>query len=189
MSNQFSEYSDQELLDLFYKDGDNFWSGVLLQRYTLLLLGVSMKYLKDEEEAKDNVQQVNLKVLMELRKYKVEYFKTWLFSVVRNHCLMRLRGKNKNTLELPVNLSELGSEENYSIQQHIEKEHFIQEMKFAVSNLLPEQNKCITEFYLNKKTYRQIAEETNFTMMQVKSYIQNGKRNLKTLLQKKISHE
>lgn len=95
MSNQFSEYSDQELLELFFKDGDNFWIGVLLQRYTLLLLGVSMKYLKDEEEAKDNVQQVNLKVLMELRKYKVEYFKTWLFSVVRNHCLMRLRGKQE----------------------------------------------------------------------------------------------
>jgi RNA polymerase sigma-70 factor (ECF subfamily) len=189
MSNQFSEYSDQELLDLFYKDGDNFWIGVLLQRYTLLLLGVSMKYLKDEEEAKDNVQQVNLKVLMELRKYKVEYFKTWLFSVVRNHCLMRLRGKNKNTIELPIHIIELGSEENYSLKQHIEKENFIQEMKLAVANLLPEQNKCITEFYLNKKTYRQIAEETNFTMMQVKSYIQNGKRNLKTLLQKKISHE
>jgi RNA polymerase sigma factor (sigma-70 family) len=189
MSNQFSEYSDQELLDLFYKDGDNFWIGVLLQRYTLLLLGVSMKYLKDEEEAKDNVQQVNLKVLIELRKYKVEYFKTWLFSVVRNHCLMRLRGKNKNTIELPIHITELGSEENYSLKQHIEKENFIQEMKRAVANLLPEQNKCITEFYLNKKTYHQIAEETNFTMMQVKSYIQNGKRNLKSLLQKKISHE
>lgn len=89
---------------------------------------------------------------------------------------------------MPVHLTELGSEENYSIQQHIEKENFIQEMKAAVSNLLPEQNKCITEFYLNKKTYRQIAEETNFTMMQVKSYIQNGKRNLKTILQKKTSN-
>ena len=67
MPDQFLHLSDQELLHLYYKDGNNFWIGVLLERYPLLLLGVSMKYLKDEEEAKDNVQQVNLKVILELR--------------------------------------------------------------------------------------------------------------------------
>jgi RNA polymerase sigma-70 factor (ECF subfamily) len=189
MPEQFSHLSDQELLHLYYKDGNNFWIGVLLERYTLLLLGVSMKYLKDEEEAKDNVQQVNLKVILELRKYKVEYFKTWLFSVVRNHCLMRLRSRGKTTVEITDRLTGVASDDSKSIHQHLEKEKGLQEMSEALAGLQPDQNKCITAFYLHKKTYRQIADETDYTMMQVKSHIQNGKRNLKTLLQKKISHE
>src|SRR5688572_10169495 len=86
--------SDQELLAKFYADHNNEWLGILLQRYTLLLLGVCMKYLKNEEQAKDSVQQVFLKVIQELHKYKVEYFKSWLYMVAKNHCLMILRDKH-----------------------------------------------------------------------------------------------
>ena len=80
--------TDQEILENYYTRHDNEWLGVLLERYTLLLLGVCMKYLKNEEEAKDSVQQIYLKVIQELQKYKVEYFKSWLYMVAKNHCLM-----------------------------------------------------------------------------------------------------
>src|SRR5713226_5408526 len=89
--------TDQELLENFHSTRDNDWLGILLHRYTLLLLGVCMKYLKNEEEAKDSVQQVFLKVIQELHKYKVEYFKSWLYMVAKNHCLMRLRDKQGKT--------------------------------------------------------------------------------------------
>ena len=85
---QHKDKDDKELMELFYKDGDNEWLGILLQRYTMLLFGVCMKYLKNEEEAKDSVQQIFLKVIDELKKYKVEYFKSWLYMVAKNHCLM-----------------------------------------------------------------------------------------------------
>jgi RNA polymerase sigma factor (sigma-70 family) len=100
-ADDYKELTDQELLERFYADHDNEWLGILLQRYTLLLLGVCMKYLKNEDEAKDSVQQVFLKVIQELHKYKVEYFKSWLYMVAKNHCLMRLREKQgKITAEI-----------------------------------------------------------------------------------------
>src|SRR6476660_85066 len=85
--------TDSELLELYYADKDPEWVGRLLERYTLLLLGVCMKYVKDENEAKDCVQQVFLKVLTEVSKYKIDYFKSWLYMVAKNHCLMKLRGQ------------------------------------------------------------------------------------------------
>jgi RNA polymerase sigma-70 factor (ECF subfamily) len=69
-NSKFGNISDTELLNRFYADRDNEWLGILLQRYTMLLLGVGMKYLKNEEEAKDAVQQVFLKAISELHKYK-----------------------------------------------------------------------------------------------------------------------
>ena len=81
---KYQHITDQELLEKFHSDHNNEWLGILLQRYTLLLLGVSMKYLKNEEQAKDSVQQIFLKVIQELHKYKVEYFKSWLYMVAQH---------------------------------------------------------------------------------------------------------
>ncbi len=97
---RYDHITDNELLEKFYSDHDNQWLGIVLQRYTLLLLGVCMKYLKNEEEAKDAVQQIFLKAITELAKYKVSYIKSWLYMVARNHCLMKLRDKGKYPVEI-----------------------------------------------------------------------------------------
>ena len=99
-SQKDSHITDEELLQKFYTDHDNSWLGILLPRYTLLLLGVCMKYLKNEEDARDCVQQVFLKVIDELHKYKVDYFKSWMYMIAKNQCLMILRNKGKTPLEL-----------------------------------------------------------------------------------------
>src|SRR5947207_5497092 len=99
-ADKYKHISDQQLLDNFYTDQVNKWLGILLPRYTMLLLGVCMKYLKNEEEAKDGVQQVFLKVINELHKYKVEYFKSWIYMIAKNYCLMQLRDKGKHVSEI-----------------------------------------------------------------------------------------
>lgn len=186
-SNDYGHITDQELLEKFRQTHDNNWLGILLERYTLLLFGVCMKYLKNEEEAKDAVQQIFLKTLTELPKYKVDYFKSWLYTIARNHCLMKLRDKGKQTVEInermPLAVSE--EEENKRLF-HLMKDREFTLMNEALKELLPEQKTCIEAFYLDRKTYQQIAEKTGFNYMQVKSYIQNGKRNLKILLQKRL---
>src|SRR6476619_8489897 len=91
------DIDDKELLQRFQQDGNNEWLGILLQRYTMLLFGVCMKYLKNEEDAKDSVQQIFLKVINELQKYKVEYFKSWIYMVAKNHCLIKLRDRHGKT--------------------------------------------------------------------------------------------
>ena len=179
---KYNHITDAELLQNFYKDHDNKWLGILLPRYTLLLLGVCMKYLKNEEDARDCVQQIFLKVIKELRKYKVEYFKSWIYMIARNHCLMKLRD-NKNTI---VELNEgIGYAVNAETDRKklFEKDALLQKMEDAVNQLNPEQKRCVKLFYLEKKSYSEVAEVTGFTMMQVKSYLQNGKRNLKILIE------
>ncbi len=185
----YQDMSDQELLARFYSDHENEWLGILLQRYTLLLLGVCMKYLKNEEEAKDSVQQIFLKVIQELHKYKVDYFKSWLYMVAKNHCLMRIRDKQgKPTLSISERLSARPEEET-DRQQMLEQDHTLELMESALQELNPEQRQCVTLFYLQKKSYQEVSESTGYSLLQVKSYIQNGKRNLKILIEKKLREE
>jgi len=188
-NDKYQELTDQELLERFYTDHDNEWLGVLLQRYTLLLLGVSMKYLRNEEEAKDSVQQIFLKVIQELQKYKVEFFKSWLYMVAKNHCLMKIREKQgKLTAEISEKLTATPQEDT-DRQELEQNDHTLNLMESALKELSPEQRQCVTLFYLQKKSYHEVSEATGYTMLQVKSYIQNGKRNLKILIEKKLEDE
>ena len=188
-SEKNQHHTDQKLLEQFYADHDNEWLGVLLQRYTLLLLGVCMKYLKNEEEAKDSVQQVFLKVIQELHKYKVEYFKSWLYMVAKNHCLMKLREKQgKITAEINERLMAQPDEETDQ-PSLLQNDHTLELMELALKELDTGQQQCVTLFYLKKKSYQQISDETGYSRLQVKSYIQNGKRNLKILIEKKMNQK
>ena len=177
-----SRLTDQEILKHFYADHNNEWLGVLLERYTMLLYGVSFKYLKNAEEAKDAVQQIFLKVITELHKYEVSYFSSWLYMIAKNHCLMQLRDRRQG---IAVDLvSEPVSEVNDP--DPLQDETLLKDLEQALQHLNPEQKICISMFYLEKKSYQTIASATGFNLLQVKSYIQNGKRNLRILLENKI---
>ena len=186
---KYNHISDQELLQKFYADHNNEWLGILLQRYTLLLLGVCMKYLKNEDDAKDSVQQVFLKVIQELHKYKVEYFKSWLYMVAKNHCLMKLRDRQgKIAVEITDRLTATPVEET-DRQALLQNNHALDLMEIGLKELNEEQRQCVTLFYLQKKSYQEISEETGFSLLQVKSYIQNGKRNLRIWIERKLNEE
>ncbi|HLA58662.1 MAG TPA: sigma-70 family RNA polymerase sigma factor [Puia sp.] len=176
--------TDQEILKHFYADHNNEWLGTLLERYTMLLYGVSMKYLKNPEEARDAVQQIFLKAITELHKYEVSYFSSWLYMIAKNHCLMQLRNRHHGISVDLVNepVSEINEPDP------LQDEELLKGLEEALQHLNPEQKTCIRMFYLEKKSYHVIASETGFTLLQVKSYIQNGKRNLRILLEKKINH-
>ncbi|MBC7904082.1 MAG: sigma-70 family RNA polymerase sigma factor [Gemmatimonadaceae bacterium] len=182
---RYQHITDNELLENFYADRDNKWLGLVLQRFTLLLYGVCMKYLRNEEEAKDAVQQVFLKAINELHKYKVEYFKSWIYMVAKNHCLMKLRDRQG---KIPVELTEdtFLAAEDTGIETYLDKDRLLSSMEIALHELNTDQKQCVTLFYLDKKSYQEITDATGHTMMQVKSHIQNGKRNLKLLIEKKL---
>ncbi len=184
---KFSHISDDELLQRFLKNKENEWLGILLQRYTLLLLGVCMKYLKDEEEARDTVQQIFLKVLQDVQKYKIENFKPWLYMVARNTCLTILRDKKKLYHE------EISDKNNFYNDFTIGDEFNnaqndipIELLEVALKELNTEQKQCITLFYLQKSSYQEVSDATGYSLLQVKSFIQNGKRNLKISIEKKL---
>ncbi len=189
MGNDASAHiEDKELLEKFYTDSNNQWLGILLQRYTMLLLGVCMKYLKNEEEAKDSVQQIFLKVITELHKYRVDYFKSWLYMVAKNHCLMKIRDRQgKVPLELSEKLMPEEDQQDHKAEL-LQKDHILTVVGEALTELNEEQKLCVTLFYLQEKSYQQITGITGFNPLQVKSFIQNGKRNLKNIVERKLKN-
>ncbi len=180
-----SALSDEELLVAYRASGDNNWLGYLLKRYTTLLLGVALKYLKDKDMAEDAVQQVFMKALTHLPAEPVNNFKGWLYVLMRNHCLQLLRDKTLFTDDSAIASLHAAETDNEDMQWH---EHTLLQMNQAIELLNEEQKTAIVLFYLKKYTYEQIIAHTGHTFMQVKSHIQNGKRNLKTLLLKKLGN-
>jgi len=185
---QYINISDQDLLQRHLRENDNELLGILLSRYTLLLLGVCMKYLKNESDAKDAVQQIFLKVIKDVSRFEIVYFKSWLYMVAKNYCLMQLRNKNHHYHELDDSTLQTASDD-FDFQIFLQKESKLNLLSTALQQLNSEQHLCISLFYLEKKSYQQIVDQTGFQMMQVKSHIQNGKRNLKIIMEKKIEHE
>jgi len=182
-----NQLSDVELIERYRHSYDNAYIGELFQRYTHMLFGVCMKYLKDEDRAKDAVMDVFEKVLKDLKRHKVDNFRTWVYSVTKNQCLMTMRKQksidarhdgytymSKQIMEsdLPAHLNEESEEETD------------RKLNVAIGSLKDEQQKCIRLFYFEKRSYEQIEVQTGYSIKQVKSYLQNGKRNLKMKLSK-----
>ncbi|RBL91611.1 RNA polymerase sigma factor [Chitinophaga flava] len=178
------QLTDQELLQRFKADNNSEWIGVLFDRYALLLLGMCMKYLKNEEDARDAVQQIFLKVLSDINKHEIQFFRAWIYQVSKNYCLMQLRQHHmKYKEEITDRHGELAAEQEEK-GTYQEKDLLLTNMEQALNLLNPEQKICVDLFYLQKKSYQEIADQTGFSLLQVKSYIQNGKRNLKLILEK-----
>ncbi|MBS1771658.1 MAG: sigma-70 family RNA polymerase sigma factor [Bacteroidetes bacterium] len=181
LANRYINIPDEELLVIYNSGRDNELLGVLLQRYTLLLLGVAMKYLKDKDEAQDAVQQVFLKAITHLPQGEIQNFKGWLYVLMRNHCLQLLRDKHYLTEDsVLANLKNVETDK----EELIWKDATLEQMNDAIGKLDEEQKKSVTMFYLEGLSYKQITEQTGYSFEQVKSYIQNGKRMLKQILTK-----
>ena len=180
--------TDCELITLYKSEHNTGVVGELYQRYTKFVFLVSMKYLKDEDESKDAAMQIFEDLIEKILKHEIKHFKSWLYRVTVNHCLMILRA-NKYSQKFKDDYkkdSENFMENEYD--SHLNDKDTIEtkelELKTAIEKLKPEHKKCIDLFYLQEKTYTEVSEITGYTMKQVKSYIQNGKLNLKKMLLK-----
>lgn len=145
-----------------------------------------MKYLADKDAAADAVQQIFLKTLSHLPDEPIANFKGWLYILMRNHCLQQLRDKTRfaeDTL-----LEQLSADDGTDLERLQQMEITLQEMQDALQTLVLEQRNCLDAFYLQKKSYTDIMVATGFSFAQVKSYIQNGKRNLKIILSKNLKN-
>lgn len=188
MSHLTEQYSDATLLDLYKKNKDTKWLGFLFERYALLVFGVCMKYLKQVNDAQDATQQVFEKAFSEIQKYEVVYFKSWIYSIAKNHCLMQLRGKGHQPVLLesfPEDMFERTDSQKSVIQNENWLEQQSAELNQALQEISHDQKICIELFYFQKLSYKEIEQKTGYSFQQVKSHIQNGKRNLRIILEQK----
>jgi len=157
--------------------------GELFKRYQSLVYGISLKYLRNRDDAKDAVMQLFEKLITTLKTHEVENFKSWLYTTTRNHCLMKIRsGKNKFTEKFTSEFMENGF--LLHPEEESELEWNLTRMEKCIEMLVEEQKRCVQLFYLEEKCYKEITQFTGFDLNQVKSYIQNGKRNLKSCMER-----
>jgi RNA polymerase sigma factor (sigma-70 family) len=175
--------TDAELISLYKKTNDLKVLGQLYQRYMDLVYGVCLKYLKESERAKDAVMNIFEELMVKLKKHEVENFKSWLYQVAKNHCLMQLRTpRNFKTVELPESLMQSG--ENVHLDGVLEKEENLQRLEYCLTTLSADQRKAVQLFYIEGKCYNEIVELMGQEWRQVRSHIQNGRRNLKICMEK-----
>ena len=180
------EQTDNELLDSYIGSGDKRYYGELFKRYTGFILSVSMKYLKNEADSKDMVMHIFEKLMFEIKKHDIKNFKKWLYTVTKNECFMKLRS-DKSQFERHIKYekdAEIFMENSSPMHPTYEEENVNNHdlLYEGLKGLDKEQRICIELFYLKEKSYKEVADITGFEMKKVKSYIQNGKRNLKIYL-------
>lgn len=179
-----SKHIDEHgLLTDYRKTGNIELLGKLYEQYMPLVFGLCLKYLKDEEKSKDAVMQIFEDLVKKLRVHEVSNFKSWLYSVARNYCLMEIRTSSKHDIiSIDENFMETGASMHLNMDDVPEERLKI--MEKCIESLPSGQREVINLFYLEQKCYKEVSEITGFDLNKVKSYIQNGKRNLKICIEK-----
>jgi RNA polymerase sigma-70 factor (ECF subfamily) len=175
----YRKKTDEELLLLHSEKSSDLVTQVLYERYSHLVLGVSMKYLKNITNAEDLTSELFEQLDLKIRQHSIRDFKSWLHMVTRNMCLMRLRKKNP-VGEMTDQLERSLAQEASSTEETEERLILLEK---AMGELNPDQKNCIQAFYIDGKSYTAIAAEQKLDVKKVKSFIQNGKRNLKIKLE------
>ena len=177
-----SAKNDQELVQEYKENGSMDVLGELYNRYMDLVYGVCLKYVKEPEEAKDCVISIFEELITKVKKYDIDNFKGWLYQLTKNHCLMKIRGNKKIPVHVDADFMHLS--ENNHLDTVMEKEQHLNNMELCIEQLPDEQKKSIQLFYLEEKCYKDISEITNTDINKIRSFIQNGRRNLKICMEK-----
>lgn len=182
----YHKLSTDELLECYREREDHEALGVLYERHLEMVFMTCQRFLEDEATAQDAVLDIYEQLTEKVRLHDIQNFESWLFILTKNHCLMQLR-KKKSNVTMPIDeYGHLHSEEDISIQEHEAKESEIKSLESCIEKLPNEQKIAITLFYLQEKSYKEVADIMNEDAAKVRSYIQNGRRNLKICMGSKL---
>jgi len=180
-----SQLTDAELVQVYQTRQQQQVLAELYLRYSDVVYGVCVKYLKDQESAKDAVINIYQELVEKLKNPQVVVFRSWLYVVAKNHCLMQLR-KNKQAKIVELEPSFMQSEDFWHLEDVLNKEEKLNQLEICMKQLQLDQMETVSLFYLQNKCYAQISTITGHDWNKVRSLIQNGKRNLKICIEKNV---
>lgn len=187
--NKNKSLTDEEMVLLYQKEGDLEILGELYNRYLEMMYGVCLKYLKNTADAEDTVMQIFEIIMRRIKNHNIENFSGWLYRVAANHCLdiLRKKTRDKEKENEIINMQSRADSRQYNeeFQEISEKEIQLQTMEDCIQKLKAMQKDTIQLFYLKKNTYEEVAEKLGITWSQTRSYVQNGRRNLKKCMEEK----
>ncbi len=177
-----STHTDEELLKKYNDSRQSEYFGELYNRYIPLLYGVCLKYLQNAEKAEDAVMQIFSDLLPKISNYEINVFRTWIYSVAKNHCFQQLRKSEKEVLtDFNTQFVEF-ADIMHLLSVETEDER-LGKLTSCLDKLPEVQRIAINHFFMEEMSYADIVEKTGFQLKSVKSYIQNGKRNLKNCIE------
>lgn len=183
----FSTMSDDELIQHYKQNKDVECVGELYKRYTGFTFTICMKYLKNHEKSREAVLEIFEDLIEKILHHDIYNFKSWLHTVARNHCLLSFRGirsDEKFTENYQKHQSDFLSQGDSQYPDYVWREENYNKLENCIVKLKEEQRICIDLFYLQSRSYVEVAKLTGYSLNEVKTYIQNGKRNLKILMNK-----
>ncbi len=180
-SHKISDYKNEELFDFFVETNDMAYFGELYKRYIPKIYGLCLKYLGEAETSKDAVMDIYNLVSIKIRNYEIENLNSWLYSVAKNYCLQVIR-KEKRTIIVNIEDTVVENDTFFTHTDEAHSEEEIAALEYCLKTLSDEQQKSVKLFYFEEKSYADIVEITGYALSKVKSYIQNGKRNLKSCI-------
>ncbi|HLY68186.1 MAG TPA: sigma-70 family RNA polymerase sigma factor [Puia sp.] len=180
-----STADDQELIARYKQSGDLKTLGDLYQRYMELVFGACLKYLKDEEKAKDATMSIFEELIIKAKRYEIKNFKSWLYTLSKNYCLMQLRSPKYLSLK-DLDIERMQLTEEVHLNGVFDKEDQLNQVQDCLETLVPEQKTTVSLFYLENKCYKEISEITGLDWNKIRSQIQNGRRNLKICMEAKF---
>ncbi|MDL2244619.1 sigma-70 family RNA polymerase sigma factor [Parabacteroides sp. OttesenSCG-928-J18] len=179
-----AKLTDEQLLAAYKRTGNSDYFGTLYNRYTPLLYGVCLKYLNNAERAEDAVMELFEQLLPKVNQYEIAVFRTWLHTVVKNHCLQILR-KESRAIIADIDIDRMESDDiMYLLDEEETDSERLEMLRHCLDKLPEEQKQSITLFFMDDMSYADIVDSTGYTLSRVKSYIQNGKRNLKICMER-----
>ncbi|HRZ98751.1 MAG TPA: sigma-70 family RNA polymerase sigma factor [Paludibacter sp.] len=180
-NNKISELTNEELLQFYVESGDIAFFGELYRRYIPKIYGLCLKYLGEKEIARDAVMDIFSGLTEKVKQYEINNFNTWLYSVAKNHCLQIIR-KDKQTIFIKIEDAFVENEDNFTLNDKPQSQEEMAALEYCMGTLPEEQQKSIKLFFFEEQSYADIVDITGYTLSKVKSYIQNGKRNLKSCI-------
>lgn len=193
----FSFQTDEALLAAYRSTGDLEPLAAVYKKYMGLVYAVCLKYLKSQPASEDAVMDIFEQLIEKVKKHDIEHFKPWLGAVARNHCLMQLRKRSPDdALSFEdgfmhsadaMHLRENGGDGMGGETEALQREFTLTSMEKCLETLVEQQRVSVELFYLQQKCYKEVAEITGYKIDKVRSYIQNGRRNLKICMEKEKS--
>lgn len=178
---KISELTNEELLQFYIESGDMAFFGELYRRYIPKVYGLCLKYLGEQEQARDAVMDIFTSLTEKVRNYEINNFNSWLYSVAKNHCLQLIR-KDKHTINIKIEDAFVENEDFFTLTDKPQSQEEMVALEYCLGTLPEEQQKSIKLFFFEEQSYADIVDITGFALSKVKSYIQNGKRNLKSCI-------
>lgn len=176
-----TQLSDQELIEQYRRTSNSWYVGELFRRYTQLITAVAYNYLQNNVDTEDAVMEVFETILRDLQHHEVNNFKTWVYSVTKHLCLKKLRKDPLEVKDVEQALRNMAADETPKTEA-VQLEEQLEQLQDALLRLSEEQKQCIELFYFKEKSYKEVSDLTGYSVNEVKSYLQNGKRNLKGYL-------